>query len=196
MRRSHTFGLKVFGLAMGMAALGCKDDPAGPAVSDDTGWQVACADPDDRGDCTTALDAHSGPEIAKEMEVDCYREGSGLTIRLEDPGTESGATRGRNRSILQITMTNIEDNRCFVRLTEYVRGTTGAQEYVGTCSGNTATPGTCEFTGETNSDGYDFNGTIFCPEMKRNNAGPGDWQLARARMPDEPVPLKIVNCRL
>jgi hypothetical protein len=194
MRRWQTIGLLVCGLLGTFAASGCKDEPSGPGISDATAWRVACARSTDRGDCTVGYDPHGGMATAGDIEVDCYREGGGLTIRLEDPGTESGAMKGRNRSILEVNFIDTEKDECTVSVTEYPRGA-GMQQFVGKCAGNDDGTGTCHIEGEMNSEGFDFNGTLECPGLSRGRAGPADWRLEDAKNPGEAMPLQIVNCK-
>ena len=191
MRRLHTLGLSIVGILGAFAAASCSDDPAGPGVSDDTAWRVGCTRRG--GTCTLAYDPHGGEEIAGDIKVQCRREAGGLSIRLEDPGTESGAMRGRNRSILQINFIDVENNECTVAVEEYPRGS-GLQTFRDECQGNPMS-GSCKITGKMNSEGYDFNGTIFCDAMQVNRAGARDFRLEDAEEPGEPVPLQIVNCR-
>jgi hypothetical protein len=193
MRRLHTLGLLVCGLLGSLAVSSCSDEPSGPGVSDDTAWRVAC---ERRGGaCSLGYDPHGGAEIAGDIKATCRQESGGLSITLEDPGTESGAMKGRNRSILEVNFIDVEDSECTVLVTEYVRSASGAPLlFKDQCDGN-PTAGSCIVTGERNKDGYDFNGSIFCNAMQRNNAGDRDFRLEDAKNPNEPVPLKIVNCK-
>lgn len=193
MRRLHTLGLFFCGMLGAFAAAGCKDDPAGPGVSDDTAWRVGCTRRG--GTCSTAYDPHGGEETAGDIKVRCRREGGGLSIEMEDPGTESGAMKGRNRSILKINFIDVEENECTVAVEEYVRSATGGMlVFRDECDGN-PNPGSCQITGKMNSEGYDFNGTIFCDAMQVNKAGARDFRLEDAFNEGDPVPLQIVNCR-
>jgi len=193
MHRWQIVALLLCGFAGTTAASGCKDEKSGPGVSDDTAWRIGCTRRG--GSCSVAYDRHGGADIAGEIKVSCKREGSSYTIELEDPGTESGESRGRNRSVLEITFGDPEENKCIVGVREYDRSaSSGELRFVDECAGNESGTGTCEFEGERNQGGYDFNGSIFCTGMKLNRVSMPDFRLEDANEEDSPVPLQIVNC--
>lgn len=191
MRRLQTVGLLLCGIAGSLAASACSDEKSGPGISDDTVWRVACARRG--GACNLDYESHGGAETAGEIKVECRKDESGLSITLEDPGTASGSMKGRDRSILEINFINTDKNRCTVGVTEYVGGS--RLVFTNKCEGNDDGTGLCTITGEMNSEGYDFNGSIYCEGLVLNRASAPDFKLEDGENQDQPVPLKIVNCR-
>jgi hypothetical protein len=185
----------------------CTDEDPGPPVGPDTSWQIGCAA--DNIGCGTSQDPH-GPlgGVDEEMTGDdepievksCRFTGAGLQLTLQQPAIEADPVhklRARGRSVVEITNADPDDNKCFVKVLEFPRSGSPQQlPLKDTCKGNKGldTEGTCVLTGEKNSDGYGFNGTLKCDGMRVNGFGDPDYQLGKARAFTEPMVLQIVNC--
>jgi hypothetical protein len=197
----------VAGLLAGFSLFSCSDEDPGPPVGPDTSWQIGCA-VNDVG-CSTSQDPHgplSGLDDAEKgddepIEVkSCRFTGAGLQLVLEQPAFEADTVhklRARGRSKVEISNANPDKNECFVKVTEFPKSGSPQQlPLLDTCKGTKAVDleGTCVLTGEKNSDGYGFNGTLKCDGMRVNGVGDPDYQLGAARAFTKPMVLQIVNC--
>ena len=192
----------------GFSSLSCSDEDTGPDVGPDVSWQLGCAE-DDSGGCGTSEDAH-GPigGADDELKTDdepivvksCRFTAAGMQLELEQPEIKADTVKkikARALSIVKVTNAKAEDNKCYVEVTEYPRDNSPRQLRVtDTCKGNVGSSreGTCELTGERNSEGYGFNGTIKCDGMRAGGAGDPDYQLGAARAIREPMKLQILDC--
>lgn len=190
---------KAYVICLTLAAfsgLGCGDEKSGPSAGPDTSWQYDCnPDTDCKG---VSGDPHEQTE--KNLIVaSCRKNTQGMFITLEDPGVdEQVATtdnRVRRRSVLEIRNANPESNKCEVVLTEYRRNDPNAKETTlkDVCMGNRTEPGSCTFEGEA-GDGYGFNGTLTCPNMRLNGLGEPEYRLKAAGSSGDEVQLQIVDC--
>lgn len=197
-------------VAVGFSLWGCSDEKPGPGVGPETSWQIFCA-PESKetaGTCSTSESPHGPIDGLSETDknddykfkVTCSKEGSGLSIRIEDPGRDADIGKKlpeRPRGILSITRGNAEANRCIVAVTEYpLEG--GERKLTDTCENTTneATQdnGSCKLTGSEDSNGYAFEGTIQCDALRYKGQGAPGWVLRGALSEDDPVVLQIANC--
>ncbi len=192
-------------VAVGFSLWGCSDEKAGPGVGPDVSWKVVCAEDRSSGQCNVAQQPH-GPLDGRDAEDEnddytlkatCSKEGSGLSIKIEDPGRDKNVDKqqsARPRSILQITRGKPGSNECVVAVTEYpLSGEPAELKVQENCAGNSSGPGTCEFEGGA-GNGYAFEGTIKCDAMKYKGNGAGAWALAAATSNEDPVILQISDC--
>jgi hypothetical protein len=206
--RSWSAVVVLAGLSAGFSLFSCTDEDPGPPVGPDTSWQIGCAK-NDVG-CGSSQDPHGPLSGLDKMETgddepievtDCHFTGAGLQLTLEQPAFEADVVhklRARGRSVVAITNADLDKNKCFVSVTEFPRsGSPPRLALKDTCVGNTGldVEGTCELSGEKNSDGYGFNGTLKCDGMRVNGAGDPDYQLGAARDFTAPMVLQIVNCK-
>jgi hypothetical protein len=194
-------------VTVGFSLLGCSDEAPGPGVGPDTSWQIYCSKDDPDDSCGTSEQPH-GPldGLDREddsddykLEVSCEKTGSGLSITIEDPGRKENVSKKlaeRPRSVINLSRAKPAANTCFLSVTEYPLS--GGQRVLkDTCEGtvgSTQEPGTCTLTGEEDSNGYAFEGTLICEGMRINGSGPAAWTLRGARQANEPVVLQIANC--
>ena len=205
--RSWSAVVVLAGLSAGFSLFSCTDEDPGPPVGPDTSWQIGCA-VDDVG-CSTSQNPHGplggrNPEETGDDEPikvnSCKFSGSGLTLELEQPEVKPDPAHklvARARSVVVISNADPDDNKCFVQVTEFpLSGSPPRLLLKDTCKGNTGLDieGTCVLTGDKDSAGYGFNGTLKCDGMRVNGAGPPDYQLGAARAFDEPMVLQIVHC--
>jgi hypothetical protein len=199
-------------IAVGSSLLGCSDEKASPSAGPDVSWQVLCADsllgvPDPTDSCSIAEDPH-GPLDGRSvedktddytLEVSCTRLGSGLALEIEDPGRPRSVEKqqpARARSILSVTRADPTKNECIVAVTEYPLDNEPAELLVkDSCAGNGSAPGTCRLTGQFDSNGYAFEGTIECDGLRYRGQGTAGWAL-RAAAPNNgaPVKLQVSHC--
>jgi hypothetical protein len=202
----RTWSAVVLALA-GFSLWSCSDEAAGPGVGPDTSWQIGCSGIDEG--CGSSLNAHGplaglddDPEVKYDdvkLKVTCEKSAAGLRIRIEDPGrsepdSEDPGQRKWAQGILEITNAKPEENKCFVKVTDDTGTRYNLQE---TCSGTSGTglDGECEITGEEDSNGYAFEGTLFCPGMHVGNSTPRPFRLGAARNSAEPLVLQIQTCK-
>jgi hypothetical protein len=194
-------------VAVGFSLWGCSDEKAGPGVGPDVSWQIQCSPDDTEDNCATSEKPHGPLDGLEEddktddfvLKAKCSRPGSGLSIEIEDPGRERNVDKqqeARARSILTISRAFPEDNKCVVAVTEYPLGSGNERKMQDTCEGSTnaaGESGACVLTGEFDSNGYAFEGTLQCDGMRYKGNGPPAWILRSARS-NEPVTLQIANC--
>jgi hypothetical protein len=194
-------------VAVGFSLWSCSDEAPGPGVGPDVSWQIFCGeDPDNM--CSTSEAPHGPLDGLDEddklddykLKASCKKLGSGLTIRIEDPGREANIPkklRARARSILEISRIKGE-NQCFVTVSEYPTSTNAELRIQDTCMGTESTsgqPGSCTLEGEEDtSNGYAYEGTLICEGMRYRGQGAGVYALRQAGNDDEPVKLQIANC--
>jgi hypothetical protein len=196
-------------VALGFSLWGCSDEKPGPGVGPDVSWQLLCSPNDTEDACSTSEKPH-GPLDGREeddstddytLKATCSRPGSGLRIQIEDPGRDRNVEKqqeARPRSLLTISRAFPEDNRCTVSVTEYPLGANASErELLDNCEGTenaAGEPGTCVLTGDFDSNGYAFEGSIQCDGLKYKGIGPAGWILRAAGSSGEPVTLQIANC--
>ncbi|MEY4509419.1 MAG: hypothetical protein RLZZ450_1541 [Pseudomonadota bacterium] len=207
MRSWSALVVVVAGVSAGFSLLSCSDEEPGPAVGPDTSWQIGCAE-DDIG-CGSSQNPHGpiGGRLEEEKGDDepikvtkCRYTSAGLQLELEQPEIKAEPTKklaARGRSVVEITNALADDNKCFVKVTEYPLSKSPPRLALkDSCKGNVGldVEGTCVLSGKKNDEGYAFNGEIKCDGMRVNGAGDPDYQLGAARDFTSPMKLQIIDC--
>jgi len=170
-------------IPVGLWLSACGDKAAPAIVDEDTiRWQLSGP--------SISFKPHSPADSEDDdFKVSCSISGESVEFTITAPKIEE---QGRPSSKLVVRRGNPKSRTCIVQVTEAPNLVDSAFSVQDVCPG-TGEDGGCTLTGEFDKDGWEFNGTLACTNLKKE---PTDvpLSLASSVASGTPVVIKLDNC--
>ncbi len=182
MQRAALVAVRIGCVGLGLWLSGCKDDPPPAIVDDDTiGWQLTSD--------ANAFKPHA-PGKNADFDVSCSASGDSLSFTITAKPVEEGSIP---RSVLSVRRGTPGSDLCLVTVIEEPSNGGSPFTLTDSCKG-TDPDGGCTLTGDFDSDGWAFNGTLICTKLRQTVADKAFFTLYDSVNSKGPVKLRLDNC--
>lgn len=170
-------------IPVGLWLSACGDKAAPAIVDEDTiRWQLSGA--------SISFKPHSPTDSEDaDFDVSCSISGESVEFTIKAPQIEE---QGRPSSKLVVRRGNPGAGTCIVQVTEAPNLVDSQFEVQDECPG-TEPDGGCTLTGEFDKDGWQFNGTLICTNLKKQDTD-APLSLFSSVASGTPVVIKLDNC--
>jgi hypothetical protein len=176
-----------------VGAAGCEDAKS-PAVNDDIGWHVGCAQ--GSSGCTLfpgRAQELMSPTNKRDFDVKCSIDGDNVSFTIKDPGLDPAKSPpGIAAGTISVQNGNAKNNACNVTVTDAMEAGFSPILFRGNCQSSGDT-GSCTLTRLADMEGWQWVGTLRCDRLVRDNMNMPVYNLTGLNS-GEPVTIALANC--
>jgi len=182
-------------LAVGSAGVAGCDDAKSPAVNDDIGWHVGCA----QGSSGCTLFPGRAQELMmpteRDFDVKCSIDGDNVSFTIKDPGLDPAKVTpapGLAAGTITVQNGNASRNACNVVVSDAMEYGYSPIILRGNCQSSGET-GACVLTRLPNEPGWEWVGTLQCERLVRDNMIMPVYNLTGLSS-GSPIKIALANC--